>query len=308
MGCELVIPPEINTALIACYYRAHHHAHDEPRIFDDPIAQFLITSAEKEYIADFMIERLNTLDPGLAASGAARLVMLNGFMRSSPSPVEGISRARYAEDLLEEAISQGVRQYVLIGAGMDTFAFRRPDLNQNLQLFEVDREEAQRFKRQRLAEAEIQEPGNLHFVTVDFSQESLDTALARSEYDPTAPAFFGWLGVTPFLHHNTVLDTLRAIKRTAAKGSHVVFDYIDDDAFDPDKASKGIRELIASLRSRDPFSAGFDPDGLSRELIQTGFQVRENLGPTDIETRYFQERNDGFHAAEHAHFAWAVVE
>ncbi len=82
LRCELVIPRDINTALIACYYRAHHYAHDTPRIFDDPIAQFLITSAEKEYIADFMIERLNTLDPGLAASCADGLEIQNGFMQS----------------------------------------------------------------------------------------------------------------------------------------------------------------------------------------------------------------------------------
>ena len=196
----------------------------------------------------------------------------------------------------------------MIGAGMDTFAFRRPDLNAHIQVFEVDREEVQIFKRQRLVEVSLQEPKNLHFVAVDYARENLDTALERSEFDPHVPALFGWLGVTMYLDRDTVLDTLNAIKRVADVGSHLVFDYLDADAFDPSRSTKSMQGLIEyMLHSQEPLLPGFDPKILEADLSCIGFNVRENLNPLDIEARYFQGQVDGYRAAEHAHFAWAVV-
>ena len=303
------IHQESRTALVAAFYRAHHYAHDTPKIFEDSLAHLMLSAAEEEFFADRRSERLKRLDPALAASCPDRTAMVGCFMRATPAPAEALSRARYAEDILEEAVSRGVGQYVLIGAGMDTFAFRRPDLNVHLQVFEVDREEVQRFKRQRLVEVSLQEPRNLHFVAVDYARENLDTALERSEFDPHVPAFFGWLGVTMYLDCDTVLDTLNAIKRVAAVGSHLVFDYLDADAFDPSRSSESIQELIERMhRSHEPLVAGFDPKILEADICRIGFNVRENLSPLDIEARYFQGRADGYHATDHAHFVWAVVE
>ncbi len=94
-----------------------------------------------------------------------------------------LCRARYSEDNLKEAVKQGMQQYVILGAGMDTFAFRHPELLEQLQVFEVDHPATQAFKRQRIAELGWEKPSNLHFVTVDFTQENLATALKRSSYD-----------------------------------------------------------------------------------------------------------------------------
>ena len=107
-----------------------------------------------------------------------------------------LGRSRYTEDSLEKAVEQGVKQYVILGAGFDTFAFRCPEILEKLQVYEVDHPATQAFKRSRLAEAGWELPPQLHFVPVDFEQESLAEALTRSSYDPQAPSFFSWLGVT----------------------------------------------------------------------------------------------------------------
>ena len=108
-----------------------------------------------------------------------------------------LSRARYTEDTLEKAIRQGVKQYIILGAGMDTFAFRRPDLMERLEVFEIDHPATQEFKLHRLAELGWKHPAKLHFIPIDFTKESLVTALTRSSsYDPKVKSLFSWLGVT----------------------------------------------------------------------------------------------------------------
>lgn len=198
-------------------------------------------------------------------------------MRAHAGPATVISRSRYAEDILAEVVKHGVGQYVLVGAGMDTFAFRRPDL----QVFEVDHTASQTFRRQRLAEAGLTAPLNLHFVAADLAQENLVTAID---------------------------ETLRAIRRVAALGSHPVFTYLDPDAFDPQKAAARIRLMLENVRAygESPRS-GLNPHTLETELAHLGFRLLENLPPHDIEAGYFQGRMDGYHAPEHEHFAWAVV-
>lgn len=145
-------------------------------------------------------------------------------------------------------------------------------------------------------------------MAIDFAQESLDAALERSEYDPHVPAFFGWLGVTMYLDHDTVFDALEAIRNLSAGGSHLVFDYLDSDAFDPSKSSQSMQEAVGNQGTFESWTPGFDPKALETELSRIGFGVREDVSHQETEARYFRERSDGYHAMEHAHFVWAVVE
>lgn len=302
-------PGEIDTALNAAFNRAHHYAHDSQKIFEDSMAHLMLSDSEREFIANRHAERLKRLDPDLAATCRDLDEMVSCFMRGGSVTAEILSRSRYAEEILEEGIGQGVKQYVLIGAGMDTFAFRRPDLNQHLQVFEIDRPEAQSFKRQRLVEAGLPTPENLHFVPIDFAQENVDAALRRSVYDPQLPTCFGWLGVTPYLEVSDILGTLSAIRKLAAVGSRVVFDYIHSDAFDPSRSTKVMQELLESVRSRgEPLLGAFEPQDLEKQLAGIGFKIQENLSPEYIQERYFQGRSDGYHAMEQVYFAWATVE
>ncbi len=294
------------TALITAYIRAYHAARDEPKIFDDFVAHRLITTEDPKSRRLRLIDSLQLAEPDLVGPY---------FNQTSPWPwwikvIAGavLSRARYGEDCLERAIGQGVRQYVILGAGMDTFAFRRLDILEQLQVFEVDHPETQAFKRHRLAEAGLEPPQALHFIPANLEHENLASALKRSSYNPEQLTFFGWLGVTYYLEPESVFATLRDIAEVAPAGSSIVFDYLDTGFFDPKNPHKSVRAVLDNVRRiGEPMNTGFDPPALASHLSRQGYRLEEDLSATDIEARYFRARTDGYHAGNHIHFAWAAV-
>ncbi len=322
-------------AWISAYCRAYHAAHDEPKIFDDFLAIHLLTEEERTtfngriYFGAKVINYLGTrktvpsiikfllpqrfqrtieaIAPKNSTLISSQTSAMDWFMQANGGVALALSRARYTEDSLEEAVRNGVKQYVILGAGMDTFAFRCPELAEKLQVFEVDRPATQVFKRQRLTELGWEIPKQLYFVPVDFTRQRLDDVLKNSLYDPKALGFFNWLGVTYYLPRETVFDTLRTVAGIAPKGSTVIFDYLDTDAFDPAKVAPRAQWFLLSAVG-EKMKSGFDPSTLSIDLAALGLRLKENLSPSDIEERYFQGRTDNYHALEHAHFACAVVE
>ncbi len=295
------------TALVTAYCRAYHAAHDTPKIFDDFLAGKMFTEDEHAFFNQSLEGLLNIINPSLAATDPDPASALAHVMQAHTGPIT-LSRSRYAEDCLEQAINQGVKQYVILGAGMDTFAYRRPDLLETIQVFEVDHPDTQAMKVQRLSMLGGDIPDHLHFVPIDFAKEDL-TKLLNSDYDPQKLSFFSWLGVTYYLPRDIIFLTLDVITDIAFSGSSIVFDYMDHDAFDPEKASRRIRlmQAIAS-QAGELMQAGFDPIKLQQELKKLGFDLQENLNPAEIEKHYFQGRTDAYHAFEQVHFARAVVE
>jgi methyltransferase (TIGR00027 family) len=298
------------TALVTAYARAYHATHDSPKIFDDVLADQLYTPEEHvqfDHNLAQMVGTLSEIAPDLAASSSDQERALAAVMHLIHLPVT-LSRSRYTEDRLEEVIRQGVRQYVLLGAGFDTFAFRCPDLLARLQVFEVDHPTTQAMKRERIARPGWTIPPQLHFVPVDFNAESVADGLRRSAYDPHALTLFSWLGVTYYLLREVVFDTLRAIIGIAPAGSTVIFDYMDADAFIPERTAKRSRLMQhGARRVGEPMKTGFDPQTLDDDLDRLGLTLQENLSPADIQARYFQNRTDRLHAFEHVHFARAIV-
>jgi len=295
------------TALMMAYIRAYHAAHDAPKIFDDFLAHHFLPDEAVTYIEQFLANSLHSLDPARAALCPDKETALAWVMRSMGASFI-LSRARYTEDALEEAVTQGVRQYVILGAGMDTFAFRRPEMLEQLRVFEVDHPATQNYKCSRIAGLGWQQPAQLHFVPVDFTRENLTAALKRSPFDTEALSFCSWLGVTYYLPCEAVFATLGAFADAAPAGSTIVFDYFHRDAFDPERVSKRKQWGINAARQEgEPPVTGFDPSALAAELADLGLGLQENLSPADIQERYFRGRADGYYASEHVHFALAVV-
>ena len=256
------------TAMGTAFMRAYHAAHDHPKIFDDFLAQHLMTAEELRIIEERHLAAFQRFDPAGAASCPDRASALACWMRSSCAPAIVFSRARYTEDILETAVrQQEVKQYVILGAGMDTFALRRPDLLERLQVFEVDHPGTQAHKRRRLREVGREHPAQLHFIPVDFSRENLAKALGGSAYDPQAPSFFSWLGVTYYLTREAAFATLRAIAEVAPPGSTVIFDYLDSEAFVPERAARRVQIMMKLVeRVGEPMITGFDPASLAADL------------------------------------------
>jgi methyltransferase (TIGR00027 family) len=300
--------PMSTTAVGTAFMRAFHAAHDHPKIFDDFLAQYMISAEEYQEREARHLRAFQRYYPDEAAAAPDPQRGLAIWMQHLGAPAMVLSRARYNEDILEEAVRSGVTQYVILGAGMDTFAYRRPDLMEKLTVFEVDQPGTQAHKRQCLARLGREHPEQLHFIPVDFSREDLGAALKGSSYDLQASSFFSWLGVTYYLSRQALLDTFRAVAAVAAPGSSIIFDYLDAAACDPDRASKQVRILMDLVEGvGEPMISGFEPSKLAEDLAQAGLRLVEDLGPEGIQARFFAGRADGYRAGEYAHFAWAVV-
>ncbi len=255
------------TALRVAIRRAAHQIADHPLILDDPIAVRLLGPG-----FDRDMER--------AMHKVARDFRL--FM---------VARSRYAEDRLAAAVAEGTRQYVILGAGLDTFAYRNHF--PQLRVFEVDFPATQQWKQELLAAASIPIPANLTFVPLDFEHETLAEGLAEAGSDLSAPAFFGWLGVVPYLTLAAFRSTLATVGRLP-QGSAVSFDY----AFPPGTLSPERRAVFDTLAKRveaagEPFQLFFAPDELERELRSAGFSRVEQTDTERMNELYFKGRADG---------------
>jgi len=260
------------TAYMVAMRRAAHQIFDNPRVLDDPFA-------------------LPILGPGAEERLRSEPRFLNRFGRAVRASMA--ARSRYAEDQLARAIERGTRQYVILGAGLDTFAYRNPHREPDLRVFEVDYPATQEWKRQRLAAAGIAIPASVTFAPVNFEHQTLAEGLRDAGFDASKPAFFSWLGVTMYLERETVMGTFRFIASCGA-GSGVTFDYIV-----PRETLNWTGQLILRAMERrvaragEPFRTYFAPRELREELERMGFRSIEDLGGVEMNERYFKNRADG---------------
>jgi len=261
------------TALRVAIRRAAHQVIDHPLVLDDPIALRLIGPGFAN-------------DPGLANDMERAKHRVARDFRAFM-----VVRSRYAEDQLAAAVAQGVTQYVILGAGLDTFAYRNPF--PALRVFEVDFPATQEWKRAMLAEAELTVPASLTFVPLDFEHRTLSDGLREAGFDQSSAAFFSWLGVVPYLTLDAFRATLAAIAQLPAKTA-VSFDYgLSRETLGP------LRRLALDALSRrvaaagEPFRLFFSPDELERALRGAGFRRVEQLDGGQLNERYFKGRTDG---------------
>lgn len=202
------------------------------------------------------------------------------------------ARSRYAEDELHIAVKRGIHQYVVLGAGLDTFAYRNPYPEDVLHVFEVDHAATQIWKRARLKEAGIPNPQSLTFSPVDFESETLEKGLQQAGFDTSKCTFFSWLGVTPYLTNSAVIATLRFVASMPV-GSGIVFDYMILPSLLSPTARLAFDRLAHRVASAgEPFQTFFDPSSLRSSLRAMGFVQIEDIEPEEMNARYFRERTD----------------
>jgi methyltransferase (TIGR00027 family) len=292
------------TAQMTAYCRWHHAHYDTPLIFADRLAGQILGAEGQQAIESLLLRSLARFNPAGASAFVDRQSALAWLMQAGAASPIVLARARYAEEALDRAIASGVNQYVILGAGLDTFAFRHPELLEKITVFEVDHPASQAFKRQRITDLGWPCPENLHFVAMDFAAESLAGALRRVPFNPAEKSFFSWLGVSYYLGIDEVRATLRQVAQLAPPGSELVFDYLDTAAYQWNKAAPRVVRMLGSVKEiGEPMVSSFDAHELVAEMAGCGFAVVENLGPFDIQRRYFMGRIDHHRACEHAHFA-----
>jgi methyltransferase (TIGR00027 family) len=205
-----------------------------------------------------------------------------------------VARSRFTEDLVIEQAGQGVAQYVLLGAGLDTFVQRRPEVAAGLQVFEVDQPGAQAWKRQRLAELGYGVPDRLHLVGDDFETEgSWWRKLTAAGFDPARPAVVASLGVSMYLTRAANLATLRQLA-TLAPGSTLVMTFQPPlNLLEPaERTGRGYAERGART-SGTPFLSFFSPDGILELAREAGFAQVRHVPAAELNQRYFGGRDDG---------------
>jgi len=285
------------TALIVAWTRAIHAEYVKPPIFDDFMAGRLISAEDGRRLMAMMRAMFEPVYPQL---GAMDDRTAKEFLhRNGPANKSVISRARYNEDRLMDAIASGISQYVIVGAGLDTFALRRPDLANQIDVFELDHPASQTDKQRRIGEAGLTLPRKVHLVPCDLEAEAFSEALGNTAFDAAKPTFFSWLGVTIYLTKDAIESTLRSIRSLCALGSELVLDYADEL---PQTASVSAEDSLAqqavmnAARSLgEPMLSSFGREEMGELIRSTGFELREQLGRAEQEERYFRGRSDDFH-------------
>lgn len=270
------------TALATALMRALHTRADPRPIIDDPWADRLLPAQALELLYQAFRGRAPDLPEHPDAETRRRV--LDAALRRIVAYPNVLLRSRFTEDALHRAVADGVRQYVLIGAGFDSYALRRPPQALDVTVIEIDHPATQSFKRECLIAAGTAVPPGVHHVAADLASQDLAGVLRASPLRASEPAFFAWLGVTMYLTREENLATLRAVADVAAPGSEVVFTYIDQAYFDrrDEDATSGaadLRALVASVG--EPFVSGFDSGSLASDLGPLGYRLLGN--PSDLE-------------------------
>lgn len=251
--------------------RAAHQLLDNPKIFSDPLA-------------------LRVIRPEIAAQLQADPLAFDGTPLARYLRTFLVVRSRFAEDQLAEAMP--VDQYIVLGAGFDTFAYRNPYPADRLTVYEVDHPATQALKIERLRQANVVIPTTLRFVPVDLTKDPLDLALQRAGFQTDRPSCFAWLGVVPYLTIDEISATLRFVAGLA-KGTTIVFDYgIPPSALNP--IAREIHDMVAQrvAAAGEPWKTYFDPHDLEALLRGAGFSEIADFGQDELSERYLRERTD----------------
>ncbi len=261
---------------------------DNPKIFEDPIALSIIGS---QGISDIRKKKRKFES------------RIQKYLRAIV-----IARSRFVEDELSAAINRNIRQYVILGAGLDTFAYRNPHSSIGLKIFEVDYPSTQEWKRRQLEAAKITVPDLLTFIPINFEHQPLEDRLREAGLRTDEPSFFSWLGVTMYLSREAMMKTMKSILSVSSPGTGIVFDYVV-----PPSSQTFLRRLVFRLLSNkvrsfgEPWQTFYDPNSLIKDLGTIGFKQAEDIGPEDVNARFFDGRADKLRVGKFGHLMKAQV-
>ena len=258
------------TATLAAVGRAVHTTSDKPRLLEDHLALGLAGEAGAALLAE-----LTKQLPGESRDTFGLLFAL---------------RARFVEDAVDAAIEDGIAQYVILGAGLDSFAYRRADLQQRLRIFEVDRAGAQAWKRRRLDEMGVAIPASVSFVPLDHDTDDLGVALTKAGFDPTAPAIVSAMALSQYLALPAI-ESLLSLAGSLPAGSRLVMTYVVSASELTQLEADGLKWTKAQAEARgEPFLSMFRPEEIDALIRWSGFRRVDHLGPRELHARFLSDR------------------
>lgn len=294
------------TSLISAFSRAYHSKFDTPKIFNDDIANDLILPKEYDEIKENMVQGISFFNKEIAKKFKGNIDELLKWITQiqlSPTP---LARAAYCEQVLLHEVKLGLKQYVILGAGLDTFSLRHSELENILEIFEVDHPATQGFKKKRLADTNFKIPNNLHFIPMDFTLKFSYQNLKDQGFD-NKKTFFSLLGVSYYLTKEEISSLIQDLFAIVPSGSSIILDYADEKLFEEKGISNRVENMVKmASASGEPMKSCFSYDEMERMLEQSGLLIYEHLSPKEIHEIYFKNRNDYLSSFETIHYLHAV--
>lgn len=286
------------TAKICSFVRAYHSAYSKQKIFDDYLAYDLLGQSDYIKIGQLIEHGYETEKYRKDEHFSKEQIEKHVIESLSPIP---LSRIAYTEQkLCEFARVHEKTQYVLLGAGLDTFSFRNAD--KSIEIFELDHPDTGRYKLEKVKELELIVPDNVHFVAIDFNHDNLIEVLKKSGFDTHKPAVFSILGVTYYLSLDVFDRTLQMIDELTDSSAMVIFDYPDETTLvSTDEDSRVYRLRMMTKKLGENMVYGYRSEELVNALEKHNFKVYEHKDPQMLQSMYFQDRTDGMKAYENVH-------
>ncbi|MBS5661667.1 MAG: class I SAM-dependent methyltransferase [Clostridiales bacterium] len=300
--------PKSMTALVSAFSRAYHFKNNTVRIFEDSIAEKLLSQAEYQQIADHMSRGISFFNPSFSGSKEEALKWITD-QYLSPSP---LGRAAFAETALKNAVRIGAKQYLIFGAGYDSFAYRQPEWASHIQIFELDRFILLQDKQRRLKSNQIAMPGNVYYLETDFAQKQWQKKIINHPaFDAAKNSFCSLLGLVYYLTKQEFVNLLLAISAFVPKGSSVVFDYPDEHSCTDAAGVRAKKQAILASGAQEKMCAGYSYVELEKMLSDVGFLIYEHLTPAQITEQYFENYNKAnpearMTAFDHVNYCLAV--
>ena len=292
------------TALMSSFGRAFHAENEDHPVFADHLAKELMTAEEYAAVLGYIRGGARFFEPEINPVKQAKKELLRRLVNVhiAPSP---LCRAAYTEQVLKTAVLTGTKQYVMLGAGLDTFAFREKEFLSKHRVFEVDHPLTQKDKIERITRAGWTIPDNLTFVSADFTKDNAAERLIDGGFDASVKTFFSWLGVTYYLSTEAINTMLAALSELCADGSSLVFDYPDENFFDT--SEKRVQNTIMMAKAGgEPMQSAFSYSEIEKLLEKHGFLIYELLTPDDIQRDIIDKAGADMKAFEHVNYCLAV--
>lgn len=276
------------TALISAFSRAYHSENNKTKIFDDSIARLLLSDEEYIQISKNMANGISFFNPDFKESSEMSLRWIVDNYLSPPQ----LARSAFAENSLKTAVSIGATQYIILGAGYDTFAYRQPDWSNKLQIFEIDHPSTANDKKIRLENANIAVSNNVHFISNDFTKNSLNISLTQNNmFDKNKLTFCSILGVLYYLSKETFENLLFELSLVLQDGSSIVFDYPDEDNYTEKAGERAKKQALLANAAGEKMLASYSYEELELTLSKHGFLIYEHLTPSEMTNQYFSSYN-----------------
>lgn len=293
------------TAKLCSFARAFHSNYGENKIYDDYLAFDLMGKKQYEEMGQLIQNNFDSSRFDSSKWFCHKKIQDAVYTYMLPIPLSRISFAEKELASFAEKYSGEDRkiQYVICGAGMDSFAFR--NTNENIRIFEIDHPDTQKYKKERIKELDWMLPRNLTFVPVDFTKDSLGEKLLENGFDSRLPTFTAILGVSYYLELSVFEETLKIISELTKKESRIIFDFPDETTLSREAAARVKTLAQITARLGEPMVKGFSIREIQAALERHSLKIENHESPVDIQKKYFSGRRDNLKAYENVHFVTA---